>query len=123
MYYNFDKAYKVVNEFFHYFCIPKGFIGFSFADGKQANSFYKKIVKNCIKKKIDPQKYRQAKSRQDVIIGKSKNAKAVKKITGFVHTGGFTLSLKDGEFDVKKLPPEYRRIMKKAGIRKKDLKN
>ena len=41
----------------------------------------------------------------------------------FEHTGGFTLSLTDGEFDVSKLPKEYRRILKNAGVRKKDLKN
>merc|ERR1711937_90247 len=70
MYYNFDKAFVIQDDYFHFFCVPAGFIGFSYADSKQSKAFGKLLKSRAIKKKIDPTKYQQAKSRQGVIVGR-----------------------------------------------------
>ena len=42
-------------------------------------------------------------------------------VSNFKHTGGYSKAIdEDGTFDVKKLPKEYRNILKKAGVKKKE---
>ena len=43
MNHNFNSIYIRAHELFHYFCIPHGFVGFSFADAKQAKKMGKQI--------------------------------------------------------------------------------
>ncbi len=49
MNYNFNKLYIRKHELFHYFFIPHGCVGFSFADATQAKDMGKLIKKHSIK--------------------------------------------------------------------------
>ena len=103
IYYNFSQCYTKASEFFHYFPIPQGFIGFTFPDAKQADSFYKVITDpfsgvfpksmrlDLEKEDFGVEMLWKIKRQYGVRVGKDLTVKKMqrRKTSGFKHVGGY----------------------------------
>lgn len=120
-----DINYMQLNSRFHCFEMEDCVAGFHFSSEEVAEKFFSKV--NALKPRVpDNKKKKKGRRGRKTKPARKKKPKKGDFVVGepqlFEHTGHVGVD-GTGNFDFSQITPEWKKIFKDAGIRKKDLKN